>query len=132
MLPTRDYISEINIVTHPSKTYKVNFSKSFIKGYCDDLQSLAQSIYKIFMTPRYIYPIYDWNYGIEIDDLIGMPKPYIKSQLERRIKDALSTDDRINLVYDFEFTDLDENPSALLVSFYINSIFGDLNFTWEV
>lgn len=132
MLPIRNNIENINIIAIPSKTYRIDFNKNRAKGIFDEIKALTQSIYKILITKRYKYEIYDWNYGIEIDDLIGMPKPYVKIEIERRIKDALSIDDRILEVYDFEFFDVYNDKCSLCVKFVVKSIFGDFGFSWEV
>lgn len=132
MLPIRNNINNINIITIPSKTYKIDFYKNRAKGIFDEIKSLTQAIYKILITKRYKYEIYDWNYGIEIDDLIGMPKEYVKIEIERRIKDALSIDDRIIDTYDFEFFDIYNDKCSLCVKFVVKSIFGSFNFSLEV
>ena len=116
----------------PSKTYKIDFDKNIARGLFNEIKSLTQAIYKILITKRYKYEIYDWNYGIEIDDLIGMPKEYVKIEIERRIKDALSIDDRILDVYDFEFFDVYNDRCSLCTNFIVKSIFGDFNFSLEV
>ena len=132
MLPIRNNIDNINIIVMPSKTYKVNFEKNKVKGVFDEINSLIQAIYKILITKRYKYEIYDWNYGMEIDDLIGMPKEYVKVEIEKRIVDALSIDDRIEEVYNFEFFDIHNDRCSLCVKFYIKSIFGQFEFSLEV
>lgn len=132
MLPIRNNLNNINIITISSKTYKVDFNKNRAKGIFDEINALTQSIYKLLITKRYKYEIYDWNYGIEIDDLIGMPKPYVKMEIERRIKDALSIDDRIKDIYDFEFFDIYNDKCSLCVKFVVKSIFGEFDFNVEV
>ncbi len=132
MLPNRNNINNISIITMPSKTYKIDFDKNIARGLFNEIKSLTQAIYKILITKRYKYEIYDWNYGIEIDDLIGMPKEYVKIEIERRIKDALSIDDRILDVYDFEFFDVYNDRCSLCTNFIVKSIFGDFNFSLEV
>nr|WP_317356779.1 DUF2634 domain-containing protein [uncultured Tyzzerella sp.] len=132
MLPIRNNINNINIITIPSKTYRIDFNKNRAKGMFDEIKALTQSIYKILITKRYKYEIYDWNYGMEIDDLIGMPKPYVKIEIERRIIDALSIDDRIIEIYDFKFYDIYNDRCSLCVEFIVKSIFGNFNFSLEV
>lgn len=132
MLPIRNNIQNIKIVTIPSKTYKIDFQKNRAKGVFDEIKALTQSIYKILITKRYKYEIYNWNYGMEIDDLIGMPKEYVKIEIEKRIKDALSIDDRIKDVYGFEFYNINNDKCGLEVKFLVMSIFGDFGFSLEV
>ncbi len=50
------------------------------------------------MTDRYKHEIYNYNYGIELNDLFGKPKEFVKSMLIGRIQDALSVDDRIKKI----------------------------------
>lgn len=132
MLPIRNNIENINIITMPSKTYKIDFDKNRARGTFDDIKSLTQAIYKVLITKRYKFEIYDWNYGIEIDDLIGMPKEYVKIEIERRIIDTLSIDDRIEDVYDFKFYDIFNDRCSLCVEFVVKSIFGRFTFSLEV
>ncbi len=132
MLPIRNNVENTNVVITPSKTYRIDFNKNRAKGIFNEINALTQSIYKILVTKRYKYEIYDWNYGIEIDDLIGMPKPYVKIEIEKRITDALSIDDRILEVYDFQFFDIVNDKCSLGVKFIIKSIFGDFGFSLEV
>lgn len=106
MIPTvnDDLIADFEIQKHPSKTYKMNIEDELIAKHTDDLEAIKQAIYKILNTERYQYVIYSWNYGIELQDLFGMPLPYVYPELKRRIAEALLADDRITDVSDFTFT----------------------------
>lgn len=97
----------INIATTsivPNKSYRMKIADEKILGNIDELDAIAQACYKILNTERYQYVIYSWNYGIELQDLFGKPMPYVYSELPRRIKEALTQDDRINSVEDFELS----------------------------
>lgn len=119
------------IVVQPSLSYKLKFSKEKLEQYVDEIEAVKQSIYKILLTDRYKYEIYNWNYGIEIDDLFGQPKEYVYSELERRIKDALSPDDRIEDVYNFIFSEA-KDKTTVCVEFIVKTIFGESNFSLDV
>ena len=69
--------------------------------------------------------IYSWNYGIELLDLYGEPVSYVCPELERRIKEALVQDDRIESVDTFNFELLDKRK--VLVSFIVHTVFGDVD-----
>lgn len=115
----------------PGKTYKLQISKGIIIGKTQsDIEALKQAIYKILHTERFENIIYSWNYGIELQDLFGMPLAYVQSELKRRIPEALTQDDRINSVDSFSF----EQPSKsiLAVTFLVHSIYGDLQEKAEV
>lgn len=133
MLPEKKtfYDMNIEVINIPTNTFKIDFNRNRVINLFDGIEALKQAIYKILMTERYKYAIYDWKYGIEIEDLIGMPKGYVKVEIERRIKEALLQDDRIEDVYNFTFLDLSEK-NALEVKFFIKSIFGVFNIDWRV
>ncbi|EGT4624338.1 TPA: DUF2634 domain-containing protein [Clostridioides difficile] len=111
MLPSDnlDYdIEDVSIINfdvrqEPSKTFKLNIEKSKIDGICDDVEALKQTIFLILNTERYRHLIYSWNYGVELNDLIGEPISFVIPELERRIKEALIQDDRVENVDNFEF-----------------------------
>lgn len=125
MLPQTDFelISDFQIQNQPSYTFKLNTLDDNIKGFVDDLQAVKQAIYLILNTQRYQYLIYDWNYGVEFDDLIGSEKNYAMVQIQSRITDALLQDDRIEAVVDFEF---ESNKKFITAYFVVKTIFGDI------
>ena len=86
---------------------------------------MKQAIYKILNTERYDYIIYSWNYGIQLSDLYGEPVTYVCPELERRIIDALSVDDRILSCEGFDF-DVSQKD-IVVVTFKANTIYGDID-----
>ena len=123
---------EITETKHPTKTYKIVFGndgKDRISGYADDLDSVIQAVYLILSTERYKFNIYSWDYGVELLDLIGKPMPYVIADLPRRIKEALTTDDRIKDVVDFKF---EQNGQKLHATFTVVSKIGNISTELEV
>lgn len=114
----------------PAKTYKMDLESNLIRGYTDGLDAMKQAIYKILSTERYQYTIYSENYGVELLDLCGEPASYVCPELERRISEALTADERIESVTDFEF-DLSEK-GVVHVSFTAYTVFGDVQVEREV
>ena len=105
MIPSIDIIThEINEITYPTKTYKIDLASNRIDGDVDDLEAVKQAVYLILSSERYKHIIYSWDYGVELLDLFGKPMPYVIAELPRRIKEALLQDDRILDVVDFQFT----------------------------
>ena len=94
---------DFEITEQPTHTYKMNLESNLIRGYTDGQEAMKQAIYKILNTERYQYVMYSWNYGIELLDLYGEPVSYVCPELERRITEALTWDDRIQSVDNFEF-----------------------------
>lgn len=108
-----------------SNTFRVRYEDDYkLLGMCDDIEAMKQAIFKIINTERYKYLIYDWNYGIELNDLIGKPIPYVYAEIERRIKEALLADNRIKEVIDFRFSN---NGGDVLCLFTANTIYGEIN-----
>ena len=125
---------EIQQVSYPTETYKIEHSEQTppddrINGNTDDLLALQQAIYLILGTERYEHIIYSWDYGVELLDLIGKPIPYVMAVIPRRITEALTQDDRIEDVTDFEF---ERNKSKLNVTFVVKSTLGDIPASTEV
>lgn len=119
---------EIEIVDEPTYTWKIEGNR--IVGNTDGLEAMEQTIYLILNVERYKHEIYDWDYGVELMDLFGKDKAYVYSELKRRIKEALMTDNRITDVTNFEF----ENPDrdTIHVNFIVHTIFGDIETSREV
>lgn len=116
----------INIATTsivPNKSYRMKIADEKILGNIDELDAIARACYKILNTERYQYVIYSWNYGIELQDLFGKPIPYVYSELPRRIKEALTQDDRINSVEDFE---LSYDKGNVLAKFTVKTNLGNI------
>ena len=125
MLPQTDFeiTNDFTTVAEPSYTFRLNPENENIKGFVDDLEAVKQAIYLTLNINRYEYLIYDWNYGVEFNDLVGMEKDYAKVLIESRIKDALLQDDRIEAVTDFEFV---QNKKSITAYFVVKTIFGDI------
>lgn len=48
-------------------------------------------LWKLFHTPRYRYPIYSWDYGHELENLIGQgyTQGFLKSEAEKYVKETI-------------------------------------------
>lgn len=113
---------DFEITEQPTHTYKMNLESNLIRGYADGQEAMKQAIYKILNTERYQYVMYSWNYGIELLDLYGEPVSYVCPELERRITEALTWDDRIQTVDNFEFNI--SKKGEILVTFTAHTVFG--------
>lgn len=131
MIPTSSEMAEdfeTEYELHPSKTYKLQ-ANGTISGLVDEREAMEQAVYKILNTERFNYMIYSWDYGIELDALVGESIMFVIPELERRIEEALMQDERITSIEDFEFELL---GSAVSVSFTVHTIFGDIDSEKEV
>jgi hypothetical protein len=127
---SEEVIRDFEYHEEPSLTYKMNVeldngTAGRIVGYVDGLKAVEQSVYKILNTERGENEIYNNQYGVELDDLMGKPMQYVIPEIDRRIKEALLMDDRVKSVGNFKF----EIPKkgVLSVSFTVISIYGSLD-----
>ena len=122
-------VNNIRTVTIPTNTYRIIIDKDRVSGETDGLEAMKQAVYLILSTERYAYPVYSWNYGVELRDLFGQPTTYVEAVLEYRIKDALMADERITDVRNFEFSSQKNTVSA---TFEVVTNQGNVQSTVEV
>ena len=128
MLPEINNINQLDNKM-PSFTYNINRNTNRISGYIDDKDAIIQAVYLILQTERYESLIYNWYYGVEIDNLIGKNKDYITSELKRVIREALLEDDRINEVRNFS---INYQENIATVQFLVETNIGNIDIEWEV
>lgn len=123
MLPENNTLKDIEQVhDQPSLTYKLDFENKRIQGYTAFQDALDQAIILMTSVERNKYEIYNSDYGIEINDLMGKPMDYVLIVLESRIKDACSIDERILDMYDFDLT---VDYDTVIVNFKLKSIYSE-------
>lgn len=116
MIPLDDNnLQDFELVEFGDKTFDTSTGQMI-----DGLEALKQTVETILSVERYKFPIYSWNYGIELDSLIGKSYNYAITEIRRRIEEALEMDDRIETVDNFEFEKIDKN--TISVSFVVNSV----------
>lgn len=121
---------DFEIEEQPTKVYKMDLNGNSIRGFCDELEAMKQTVFRILNTERYQYIIYPWWYGIETIDLYGEPVTWVCPELERRITEALLMDSRISSVMDFEH---DISVKGVVhTSFTVKTVYGDLKAEREV
>ncbi len=105
----------------PSRTWNINKETNRIDGYTDRLPSVQQASEIILNTLRFRWQIYKTFSGVRLDDLIGLESDFVDAELQRRILDALSMDDRIQGISNFSFS---MDGDAMVVNFRVNSVYG--------
>ena len=133
MLPTEyndDLVQDFEIETQPTRTYALRFDgcPSF-GGKLDGLEAMKQAIFLILQTERFRYAIYSWNYGVEMQNLLGESmSPYLQARIQKAIEDALMADDRVLAVENFTFS---KERHALRVTFRVETTEGDIESEFE-
>ena len=123
---TQDFTVEEN---KPSRTFRLDHTWQVVRGTIDQIEAMEQAIYLILNVERYEWPIYSWDYGVELMDLIGQHPDYCKVEIQRRDSEALLQDDRITEVKDFHFT---ITGKKILAEFTVVTIFGETRTEVEV
>lgn len=117
-------VVELASTTQANKTYGIDFeNKRILPIKIDNKEALIQAIYKMLATDRYEYVIYNYDYGVELNELIGQDKLFVEAELPRRVREALIIDDRIQDVKDFGMS---FNKDELTFSCVIVSIYGEI------
>lgn len=120
----------IEIITEPSLTYQLDMENKIVKTSCiDEKEALMQTIYKILHTERYQYEMYDWDYGVELADFIGKDIDELLPEIQDKIEDALTADDRIHSV---DYLEARSSKGKLYLKIQVNTIFGEMEVETDV
>lgn len=121
---TYDFNAEFQTEEFANKTYKIDFQENRIIGKIDNLEAVGQAVYKILHTERFNYLIYSWDYGVELESLIGKDYEFILGDLQRRIEEALLQDDRIEGIEHLKIQK--KEKESIIVSFLVISKYGNI------
>ncbi len=107
-----------------SRTFQLDLeSKRLGRRTCDDVEAINQAIYIILSVERFDYNIHSYDYGVELEELIGKRRSYVEADIRRRLDEALLQDDRIIRTENFSF---DYGRSDIHVTFTAVTIFGNV------
>ena len=127
-LPTLEstaYDSKSNNLRSPH----IDYNSKRMSGWVSGLDALVEQLRLYLCVERYDNQLHSWQFGVEMKDLYGQPTDYIMAEIKRRIDDALLIDNRIRSTQDFEFS---VKRNKVIVSFVVNTVFGEENVTIEV
>lgn len=123
MIPTGGQITPDTVeATLPSRTWRLDSDRGRAAGMIDELEAVKQAVRKILRTERVFYLIYNADYGSELSGLIGQSSGLADSEIRRRVREALTQDDRIRDVVDF---DVSIGEDSATVAFTVISTYGD-------
>ncbi len=110
----------------PTKTYYIDWEAGRIHGYVDGLEAMKQHVKKTLLTERFKFLIYDNQYGAETEHLVrgDIDVEVLKLEVVRVVKDALLCDKRITDVYDFDFSELQQDER--IIRFTVDTVYGPL------
>lgn len=113
---------------NPTLTYQVKNGR--IMNKFDGHKAMIQAVDKILKTERFVYPIYDNQYGNDFFELFGKSFDYATVEVERMVKEALLADDRVLTVIVDDIEVIDRN--TLKVQGSCTTVYGDINIESEV
>ena len=121
---------DVKFTTYPIQEWILDTDSWQLGNVEPTLDAIVQDVKFALSTERNKYPIMGSNFGVTFDDLIGRDSVYVQAQLKSRILDALSIDDRIQSVTDFQFDS--PEPGTLVVSFLIETVLGKEKVSTEI
>ena len=95
----------------------------------DGQAAVRQAVEIILNVERFRLQIYRPYSGMEWDGLIGQDPGYVGAELQRRVIDALTVDDRVTGISNYEYT-VDGN--SLHATFTVNTVYGSFDESQEV
>lgn len=126
---TQDLSAGVRFEEQPSRTWYINKETNRIQGECDGLEAVRQAVEIILNVERFRWQIYRPYSGMQWDGLIGQDPGYVASELQRRITEALTMDDRVRGISNFSYTVEGDKLSASLT---VNTVFGEMETGVEV
>ena len=111
MIPTNNVpTQDIVIEKDPNLTYKLNLEDERVRKFTDDIESIKQTILKILNTERYLYLAYNWQYGIEVNDLIFLKRVDSINELKKYDIICYVNSDNLRIVHRI----IDINESTII------------------
>lgn len=119
----------VAFVQQPSLTWRVNQETGRIQGEITGIDAVKQAVDIILNVERFRWQIYKPYSGVRWAGLLGQDPGYAASELQRRIAEALTMDDRVRGISDFSYT---ASGNTLSASFTVNTVYGETQTTVEV
>lgn len=104
--------------------YEIDFNTGRLTGrIITGLAAVVQWARLTLATERYFYSQYSWDYGSELQNLIGKnhSKDYIESEVKRILNEALLINEAIKGIEDLK---CGSNGEKLKISFGLETIYG--------
>lgn len=119
----------VNFQNQPSLSWYINKETNRIEGTVNGQAAVRQAVEIILNVERFRWQIYRPYSGMEWDGLIGQDPGYVGAELQRRVIDALTVDDRVTGISDYDYT---VDGSSLSAVFTVNTVYGSIAESVEV
>lgn len=114
--------TEFHYRDQPTNTFLIDWSSRQIAGMDSGLSAMRQAVEIMLQNERFRWQIYDSNFGVELEDLVGEEYDYIQSEIKRRIEEAFSVDNRILSVDNWVFSR--GSSGTMTVTFSVQTVYG--------
>ena len=128
LLPTfavQEAATSVDILEIP-REYGIDFKTGQLTGeIVEKKEAIKVWIWNCLQTERYRFAIYSWDYGVGIEQYIGMvlTKEYIQTDCESEIREAMLINPWISDITDFA---AERSGSKLSISFTAVTPFGKI------
>lgn len=119
----------VNFQNQPSLSWYINKETNRIEGTVNGQAAVRQAVEIILNVERFRWQIYRPYSGMEWDGLIGQDPGYVGAELQRRVINALTVDDRVTGISDYDYT---VDGSSLSAVFTVNTVYGSIAESVEV
>lgn len=119
----------VSFQSQPSLSWYINKETNRIEGTVDGQAAVRQAVEIILNVERFRWQIYRPHSGMEWAGLIGQDPGYVGAELQRRVIDALTVDDRVTGISDYDYT---VDGSSLSAVFTVNTVYGSIAESLEV
>ena len=121
-----DKLEIIQEETKEPKDYEIDFKTGKLTGrMVTGIKAIEQWIYLALKTDRYFFTQYSWDFGSELNTLIGkhVSREYVESEVKRMVEDALLVNEYITSIENL--TCSIEND-VLVAAFTVNTVYGEV------
>lgn len=108
------------------REYEIDFTTGQFTGkIVEGADAIKVWIYNALRTPRYRYNIFSWDYGNELEDLIGesYTDEYIQIEAKRIVEDCLLINEYITSIGDFSIS---VSEDKINLNFTANTPYGEV------
>lgn len=122
-------IQDVEFQSQPDLTWWRDPDTNRIAGTAEGHKAVAQAVEVMLLVERFRWQIYKPFFGMQWEGLLGNNPGYVAAQLQRRIREAVTIDDRVTGISDFSYTISGDTMTARVT---VNTVYGPLNQTVEV
>lgn len=122
-------IQDVVFESQPDLTWWRDPDTNRIVGTADGHKAVAQAVEVMLLVERFRWQIYKPFFGMQWEGLLGQNPGYVAAELQRRIREAVTIDDRVTGISNFSYTISGDTMTAEVT---VNTVYGPLNQTVEV